>query len=520
MKKTLSIIISVMMLAVAFPFTVNADMTYSEEKWSADQTITIDYGYKYAGADYVYGKPGETVDTEKTLGTNMGLSNNASHTTLNGMHAYFKWDISGYDVDAVSYAHVKFYTDNNNFNIYSLPESDWDTDTAPALTNATNITKTVSEVGDLYEDYTSGNTTIRARNLDVTSAVKTAITEGQSSFILVVEASHATNATYIHGLNNASRKPALQLKAIEEQTIEETSYTTKKDAWNADQTITIDYGYKYAGTSYIYGKPGETVDTEKTLGTNMGLSNNASHATMNGMHAYFKWDISGYDVDAVSYAHVKFYTDNNNFNIYSLPESDWDTDTAPALTNATNITKTVSEVGDLYEDYTSGNTTIRARNLDVTSAVKTAITEGQSSFILVVEASHATNATYIHGLNNASRKPALQLKTSKSIIVAGAFAGTVAAGETLTLDYAIENGWDEAVDVDCYIAVYDGDGRLSYVSADSFTVASVGSKHDQFTYTIPIDAGDMTGYTARAMIWKDDVVPLINTAVPLTAISN
>ena len=288
--------------------------------------------------------------------------------------------------------------------------------------------------------------------------------------------------------------------------------TYTEEVWNADQKISVNQGSLYAGIDYVFGKAGEAVDTTSTLGTNIVLGD-----SYNG-NAYFKWDISDYSDVEVAYAHIKFITDSNSFDVYTLPASAWNTTTAPTLTNATKIDKVVSEVGDLYADYTSGSSTRRARNLNITSVVNAAKLAGDDEVVIVI-APQSGKTVYLFDLNNADRKPALQVEAIKSIRTEAFFTGTIAAGETLTLYYSVANGWDEELSGDCYLAVYDNFGdRLYDVAIASFDdVTSGTTASGQLTLTIPGDAGDLTGYTAKAMIWDDNMSPFIE-AIPLTVI--
>lgn len=112
----------------------------------------------------------------------------------------------------------------------------------------------------------------------------------------------------------------------------------------------------------------------------------------------------------------------------------------------------------------------------------------------------------------------MQVQTAASVDTAATFTGTLAAGNDLTLTYAVDNGWDTDLSVDCIIAVYDSNKALKYVDIETITVSSADTVGDTFVYTVPADAGDLTGCAAKAMIWNSDFTPLV-TVIPLVAVN-
>ena len=301
----------------------------------------------------------------------------------------------------------------------------------------------------------------------------------------------------------------MQVQTAETKEVESASKSIVKTTWSEPIRISTKASAYYSGNEYIFGTPGSAVDTTNKL----GYSGNFK-LTNAGNHLYMKMNISGYTADEISDARVMFWTDDTGVNLYSLPDSEWNTTTAPALTSATAI-ELVSGAEDIPDDYNFTHDTRRLKNYDITSAVKTAIIAEQSEFVLVIE---AKSTTYLYYLQNSPARPGMQVQTAVSVDTAATFTGTLAAGNDLTLTYAVDNGWDTDLSVDCIIAVYDSNKALKYVDIETITVSSLDTAGDTFVYTVPADAGDLTGCTAKAMIWNSDFTPLV-TVIPLVAVN-
>lgn len=504
LKKVLSIILCVMLLISTLTLSASAALTYTEYTWHEPVGVSTLNGYSYVGDDYKFGAPGSAFNAASTIASgNIKLTLSSAATP---MCAYFKWDISGYTIDEIVSVRFICITRDNDLNLYSMPEASWSETTAPLLSSGTSITKVMSE-DEVPESYFEAyGATWTRRYYDITNAVISAKNNGQASFVLGIESNNPYN-TYLGGLNGA--KPAIQFKTAEEKVVEATSKSTVKADWCEPIKINASNG-KNHGDDFIVGTPGANV-SDLTTNISGGWVKLGGTTVENRIVGYFKFDISDYtDESQVDTAIFLNRNDGGTLKLYSIDT--WYSDKVPTFTTEDNITYTSSS-----EPGPEGSETLTdLKKYDITSAVKSAVRNDKKELIIAVERSNTTGNTYFRGMTGSY--PALWVKKAVSVDTAATFTGTLAAGNDLTLTYAVDNGWDTDLSVDCIIAVYDSNKALKYVDIETITVSSLDTAGDTFVYTVPADAGDLTGCTAKAMIWNSDFTPLV-TVIPLVAVN-
>ena len=279
--------------------------------------------------------------------------------------------------------------------------------------------------------------------------------------------------------------------------------------WLEPVQISITSAKTNPGTDYFCGIPGEAVES-------ISADGNANFVFLKNTNRclYLRWDISGFTADEISKARVMFTADTGSLDLYSLPETEWNTTTAPLLTNATAITKT-----DSTDEVPTGYT--YNRKYDITDAVKAAINNSQQYFVLVIGPKNGNHsyAIYIKNLNVDKQKPALQIQrsTNKSPVV----VLDTQDGETQGLDFANEiivtatgtdanEGETETLTYEFFI---DGVANTDNVSGNILTIP--GGTLSPGTHTVKVTCTDINGAYTNAEIKLDGYINTFSDMVPV-----
>lgn len=257
--------------------------------------------------------------------------------------------------------------------------------------------------------------------------------------------------------------------------------------WLEPNQITLSSAKTNPGSDYFCGIPGEKVAGISGDGVGHFLLPAGTERCL-----YLRWDISGYSIDEISDARILFNSDSANVDLYSLPDTEWDTDTAPMLTNAALISNKASDA-EIPDGYSYN------RKYDVADHVKAAIENSQEYFVLVIGPKNGNQifGIYINKLNVDKQKPALQIQrtTNKAPVV----TIETQTGEVYDIDFAEEivvtatgtdpnEGETETLEYEFYV---DGEVNTDNVSANVLTLP--GGTLSPGTHVIKVRCTDVNG---------------------------
>ena len=97
----------------------------------------------------------------------------------------------------------------------------------------------------------------------------------------------------------------------------------------------------------------------------------------------------------------------------------------------------------------------------------------------------------------------------KTAIVNNSLAGSITSGGTISASYSIQNT-STVESLTCYVivAVYDSQGNPYDVILKTVPVSTEETVNGTLDLTLDTTEEDLTGYTASAMVWSDDLFML------------